>query len=106
MDGEWEPGKHCPGGWIETVFTGALGYDLITAQEKCAAACNERSDCFFADLFWDTNWHTCYLKDNGCGDWQTNEHPSYHIYIKGICFNEYLVHLRSLYKNTCKYCMF
>ena len=95
MDGEWEPGKHCPGGWIETFFRGSLGYDKMTAKAKCAAACNERSDCFFADLFWGTNWQTCYLKDNDCGNWQTTEHHSYQVYIKGKCLNEYQVHLPS-----------
>ena len=91
VDGEWIVGHHCPRGWIETFFRGALGKDLETAKSECAAACNARDDCRFADLFgWGSsaeptdvsNWQTCYLRSDQCGDYQDTEHWAYRVFIK------------------------
>ena len=91
VDGDWEPGKLCPSGRLvnSTFFRGSFGYDLIAAKEKCAAGCNDRDDCFFANLFYGqwsgaSDWSTCYLRGKDCGDWQTNEHRSYNLYMKGM----------------------
>ena len=81
-EGEWLVGKKCPNGWIDTLFQGDLGYDVETAKTKCAAGCNARDDCRFADLFWVSSKQTCYLRSDKCGDYQNNEHWAYRVYIK------------------------
>ena len=81
-DGEWLTGHLCPYDFISTFFRGALGKDLETAKTDCKAGCLANADCKFASLFWGTNWQTCYLNGDGCGNYQDNLHHSYNLYIR------------------------
>ena len=79
--GKWIIGKKCPLGYLETFFRGNLGYDVDTAKAECAAGCNARDDCKFADLYWVNNRQTCYLRSNKCV-YPNYPHPAYRAYIK------------------------
>ena len=82
-DGHWIIGKLCTArGILTKLFQGDLGYDVDTAKAKCAEGCNARDDCKFADLYWISSMQVCYLNNDKCGNYQTNEHPAYRLYIK------------------------
>ena len=55
-------------------------FDLATAQDECAAACDARVDCFHANLYFGTH-ADCYLRGQNCGAFQS--HPNYYLYQKG-----------------------
>ena len=78
--GKWIIGKKCPLGYLQTFFQGNLGYDVDTAKAECAAGCNTRDDCKFADLYWVNNRQSCYLRSDKCGSFYP--HPAYRVYIK------------------------
>ena len=79
----WIEGHKCPFDGIQTVFGGYLGYTLSVAKRICRSACDARDDCYFADLYYQETYQTCYLRGRRCGDWQNNTHNAYHLYIKG-----------------------
>ena len=82
-DGHWIIGKLCTArGILTKLFQGDLGYDVDTAKAKCAEGCNARDDCKFANLYWVSSMQVCYLNNDKCGNYQTNEHPAYRLYIK------------------------
>ena len=86
VGGSWLKGHKCPLGQIYpdgTFFQGSYGYSLEEAKGKCARACDDLEECFFADLYYTSGKQTCYLKSNKCGSWQTNTHSAYHLYTKG-----------------------
>ena len=63
-------------------FDGDLGYSLGHAKTLCASTCDNREDCFFADLLWTSDLQQCYLIGNDCGDWESNAHGDYYLYQK------------------------
>ena len=77
----WLMGKLCSG---ENAYISSghisLTFDLATAQDECAAACDARVDCFHANLYFGTH-ADCYLRGQNCGVFQS--HPNYYLYQKG-----------------------
>ena len=59
-------------------FQGNHGYDVDTAKAKCAAGCDKRNKCKFADLYWSDNLQTCYLRSEKCGIFY--QQSLYHVY--------------------------
>ena len=57
---------------------------MLLAKAQCAHGCDERKDCYYADLYWTESRQVCYLRGINCGDWESNTHPLYHLYTKGI----------------------
>jgi len=80
----WTQGHKCPRGTISdgTLFSRQTGLTLEEAKTQCALGCDSRDDCMFADLYYTSSSSTCYLRGSECGDWETNTHPSYHLYRK------------------------
>ena len=77
----WLMGKSCSG---ENAYISSghisVTFDLPTAQDECAAACDARVDCFHANLYFGTH-ADCYLRGQNCGVFQS--HPNYYLYQKG-----------------------
>ena len=77
----WLMGKLCSG---ENAYISSghisVTFDLATAQDECAAACDARVDCFHANLYFGTH-ADCYLRGQNCGAFQS--HPNYYLYQKG-----------------------
>ena len=60
--------------------------DVDAAKAECAAGCNKRIKCKFADLYWFDNWQTCYLRSEKCGILYPQ--PVYHVY-QSSSFDDY-----------------
>jgi len=54
---------------------------LDELKTRCAEACEKNDRCEYASMYY-ASTATCYLHDNGCGDYENNRHGSYHTYFK------------------------
>jgi len=81
-------GMKCPHGHLETFFESGTAYTSRTiAKEACRTGCLANDACMYADLFfgsWEnSSTHaTCYLKSAECGDYASNLHGAYSLWIR------------------------
>ena len=84
LTGMWIKGHKCtPHKDLDTPFKGNNGYELNQAKKICALSCDDRDDCFFANLYFSFDVQACALVGKDCGNWKTNTLDYYYIYKKG-----------------------
>merc|ERR1719410_104097 len=82
IDFHWQSGYRCSHGTLEQAFHGATYEIQSNAFHACADACDARSDCTNADLYYRSadGLSTCTLYNSLCGGDQ--QVASYHLYTK------------------------